>query len=138
QPCRAKRARPVLPEQELEVGDRPALGTLDPRALRHPSNLRRNRSTRSIRATDLVGSHARMSGMKRLALPFLLLVLIVPGAAHAAACSPLNCAPSQFLFGNGTLLGFRSAVDKPLRVIDLRTGKTTSRLPAGIVSGNTL
>jgi hypothetical protein len=76
--------------------------------------------------------------MKRLALPALLLLLVVPGAARAAACSPLNCAPSQFLFAHGTLLGVRSAVDKPLRVIDLRTGATRWPLPAGIVTGDTL
>jgi hypothetical protein len=76
--------------------------------------------------------------MKRLALIFLLLVLIVPGAANGAACSPLNCSPSQFLFDHGRLLGVRTTVDRPLRVIDLRTGATRWRLPAGIVSGDTL
>ena len=76
--------------------------------------------------------------MKRLALPLLLLVVIVPAAAHGAACSPLNCSPSQFLFGHGTLLGVRKTSDAPLRVIDLRTGATRWRLPGGIVTGNTL
>ena len=42
-------ARPVLAEEPLEIGDRPALGTPDPGALRHPSTLRREASTRSIR-----------------------------------------------------------------------------------------
>jgi hypothetical protein len=79
-----------------------------------------------------------MSGMKRLALPILLLVLIVPGAAKAAACSPLTCAPSQFVLAHGTLLAVRGSVDKPLRVIDLRNGTTKSRLPAGIVTRDTL
>lgn len=88
--------------------------------------------------TDLAGSRERMSGMKRLALTLLLLVLVVPGAANAAACSPLNCAPSQFLFAHGTLLGVRGTPQKPLRVIDLRTGATKWRLPAGIVTGSTL
>jgi len=74
--------------------------------------------------------------MKRL-LVLALLVAFVP-SAHAAGCSPLNCSPSQFLFAHGTLLGVRVSVDKPLRVIDLRTGATRWRLPAGIVSGNTL
>ena len=76
--------------------------------------------------------------MKKLALPVLLLVLLVPGAAKAAACSPLNCSPSQFLFQHGTLLGVRGTPYKPLRVIDLRTGKTKWWLPAGIVTRNTL
>jgi hypothetical protein len=76
--------------------------------------------------------------MKRLPLLLLLLVLIVPGAANAAACSPLNCAPSQFVLAHGTLLAVRGSVDKPLRVIDLRNGTTKSRLPAGIVTGNKL
>lgn len=76
--------------------------------------------------------------MKRIALPVLVLVLVVPGAANAAACSPLNCSPSQFLFGHGTLLGVRMVSDGPLRVIDLRTGATRWRLPGGIVTGDTL
>ncbi len=45
----AERARPVLAEEPLEVGDRPLLGTLDPGALRHPPTVRRRPSTRSIR-----------------------------------------------------------------------------------------
>ena len=39
-----ERARPVLAKEPLEVGDRPLLGTPDPGALRHPSNLRRQRA----------------------------------------------------------------------------------------------
>ena len=75
--------------------------------------------------------------MKRL-LVLVLFVLVVPGAARGAACSPLNCSPSQFVLGNGTLLAVRGSVDKPLRVIDLRTGATRWHLPAGIVTGKTL
>ena len=60
--------------------------------------------------------------MKRL-LPVLALVaLLLPGAARAAACSPLNCAPSQFALAHGTLLGFRTAALRPVKVVDLRTG----------------
>ena len=44
-----KRPGPVLAKEQLEVGDRPLLGTLDPGALRHPPNLRWQRLTRSIR-----------------------------------------------------------------------------------------
>ena len=74
--------------------------------------------------------------MKRLAL-IALLVVLVP-SAHAAGCSPLNCSPSQFVLAHGTLLATRGTVDRPLRVIDLRTGATRWRLPAGVVAGNTL
>ncbi|HZO33800.1 MAG TPA: hypothetical protein VFB17_01865 [Gaiellaceae bacterium] len=76
--------------------------------------------------------------MKRASLLFLLLALVPPGAASAAACSPLNCAPSQFVLAHGSLLAVRGAPDKPLRVIDLRTGRTRWWLPPGIVTGNTL
>ncbi len=65
-------------------------------------------------------------------------VLLLPGAARSAACSPLDCAPSQFTVDHGRLLAVRSAVDRPLRVIDLRTGATRWRLPAGIVASDTL
>jgi hypothetical protein len=75
--------------------------------------------------------------MKRLVLVALLLAALVPGASRAGACSPLNCSPSQFALG-GSLLGMRTAVYSPLRVLDLRTGKTLWRLPNGIVSGHTL
>lgn len=76
--------------------------------------------------------------MKRLVLVLAIAVLVLPGAAVGAACSPLNCAPSQFTLAHGTLLGFRESIDKPLRVIDLNTGTTRWRLPAGIVTGDTL
>ena len=76
--------------------------------------------------------------MRRLALLPALVVLALPGAARGAACSPLSCSPSQFVLAHGTLLGVRSAPDKPLRVIDLRTGRTKWWLPAGIVTGDTL
>src|SRR5207245_2551055 len=59
-------------------------------------------------------------------------------AASAAACSPLNCAPSQFSLANGSLLGFRAKVDAPVTVVDLKTGKAKWVLPAGLTGGNLL
>jgi hypothetical protein len=76
--------------------------------------------------------------MKRLALVLIAVALSAPAAAHAAACSPLNCAASQFSLANGTLMGFRAAVGKPVNVVDLRTGKTKFTLPAGIEARNVL
>ena len=73
--------------------------------------------------------------MKRLVLAALLLAALVPASSRAGACSPLNCSPSQFALGNGSLLGVRGAVNSPVRVLDLRTGKTLWRLPGGIVAG---
>src|SRR5581483_8304549 len=131
-------ARPERAEQVFEVVDRPALGTPDPGALTHPPTLRRRFVTRSIRIRNLSGSPGRTGSMNRAALPFLLLALVLPGAASAAACSPLNCAPSQFVLAHGSLLAVRGTPDKPLRVIDLRTGRTRWWLPPGIVTGNTL
>ena len=76
--------------------------------------------------------------MKRLALVLIALALGAPAAAHAAACSPLNCAASQFSLAHGTMMGFRAAAGKPVNVVDLRTGKTKFTLPAGIEAGNVL
>jgi len=76
--------------------------------------------------------------MRPLALLLCAGALLLPGAARAAACSPLNCAPSQFTLAHGTMLAVRGDVYKPLRVIDLRTGRTMWRLPAGIVAGDVL
>ena len=131
-------ARPVLAKEPLEIGDRPALGTSDPGAFRHPSTLRRKACTRSIRARDLERSVGRIPPMKRLALGLAAVLLVLPGAAGGAACSPLNCAPSQFSVAHGTLLGFRSGADKPVTVVDLQTGKAKWVLPAGITGGDLL
>lgn len=76
--------------------------------------------------------------MKRLVLALAAALLALPGAAGGAACSPLDCAPSQFTLAHGTLLATRQAPDKPVRVIDLRTGATRWTLPAGIVTGDVL
>jgi hypothetical protein len=76
--------------------------------------------------------------MKRLLLGLAAALLVLPGAAGGAACSPLNCAPSQFVLAHGTLLATRQRAQSPLRVIDLRTGATRWRLPAGIVTGDRL
>jgi hypothetical protein len=76
--------------------------------------------------------------MTRFAVLLALVVLCVPANAPAAFCSPLNCAPSEFVLANGSLLAMRGNVYQPLRVIDLRTGATRWRLPAGVVQGRTL
>ncbi|MGH3002105.1 MAG: hypothetical protein ACRDM1_05485 [Gaiellaceae bacterium] len=75
--------------------------------------------------------------MKRLALLVLAASFALPGAARGAACSPLDCAPSQFALGHG-LMGFRSMVSKPVTVVDLRTGARKWVLPAGLTGGNLL
>jgi hypothetical protein len=76
--------------------------------------------------------------MKRLALVLAAAAAFAPAAARSAACSPLNCASSQFVVGGGKLLAVRGAVDKPVRVVDLATGVVRWRLPAGIAAGNLL
>lgn len=122
-------ARPVLSEEPLEILDRASLGTANPGALRH---------TGDIRLLDLPRSRGRIGDVTRVALFLAALALVLPVSARAAACSPLNCAPSQFVLAHGTMLAVRGSVDKPVRVIDLRTGKTRWRLPPGIVTRNTL
>ncbi|HZT90731.1 MAG TPA: hypothetical protein VFA05_01685 [Gaiellaceae bacterium] len=76
--------------------------------------------------------------MLRLTLVASALALLLPGAAVGAACSPLDCSTSQFVLAHGRMLAVRQSVDKPLRVIDLRTGGTRWHLPPGVVSGRTL
>jgi hypothetical protein len=76
--------------------------------------------------------------MKRLVLVLLAATSLLPSAASAAACSPLNCAASQFSLANGALLGFRTRVDAPVTVVDLQTGEAQWALPAGVVGGNLL
>jgi hypothetical protein len=76
--------------------------------------------------------------MKRLLLVLVAATWLLPGAAHAAACSPLNCAASQFSLADGSLLGYRARVDAPVNVVDLQTGETKWRLPAGLVGANLL
>jgi hypothetical protein len=76
--------------------------------------------------------------MTRLALVLAAAALLLPSAAAGAACSPLNCAPSQFSLANGQLLGFRSNSTAPVRIVDLATGKTRAALPSGVVGGTLL
>ena len=80
--------------------------------------------------------------MERLTVALVLVATVVavalPAAARGAACSPLNCAASQFTLAHGTLLGFRTAVNKPVTVVDLKTGDARFVLPAGLTGGNLL
>jgi len=77
--------------------------------------------------------------MKRLLLVLAAVaLLLLPGAARAAACSPLNCAPSQFTLSHGTLIAYRHSALGPVSVADLRTGKHLFTVPGGFVGGNML
>ncbi len=76
--------------------------------------------------------------MKRLLLVLVAAAALLPGAASGAACSPLNCGASQFLLAGGSLLGYRTAVAKPVTVVDLQTGEATHVLPAGLVAADRL
>jgi hypothetical protein len=76
--------------------------------------------------------------MKRLAFVLAAAALLLPGAAHAAACSPLNCAPSQFTLAGGSLVAYRHSALGTVRIADLGTGKTLFTVPGGFVGGNLL
>ncbi|HEY1512651.1 MAG TPA: hypothetical protein VGF66_02780 [Gaiellaceae bacterium] len=77
--------------------------------------------------------------MTRLLLVLVAVaLLLLPGAARAAACSPLNCAPSQFTLSHGTLIAYRHSALGPVSVADLRTGKHLFTVPGGFVGGNVL
>ena len=76
--------------------------------------------------------------MKRLGLVLAAATLLLPSAASAAACSPLNCAPSQFSLASGSLLGYRAQAEAPVTIVDLATGETRWTLPWGFTGGNML
>ncbi len=76
--------------------------------------------------------------MTRLALVLAAATLLLPSAASAAACSPLNCAPSQFSLAGGSLLGYRTQAEAPVTIADLATGETRWTLPWGFTGGNLL
>jgi hypothetical protein len=77
--------------------------------------------------------------MKRLLLVLAAVtLLLLPGAARAAACSPLNCAPSQFTLSHGSLVAYRHTALGRVTVADLRTGKHLFNVPGGFVGGNVL
>src|SRR5437764_936432 len=76
--------------------------------------------------------------MKRLALVLAVATLLLPGAASAAACSPLNCAPSQFSLAGGSLLGYRTQAEAPVTIADLATGEARWTLPWGFTGENLL
>jgi hypothetical protein len=80
----------------------------------------------------------RMTHMTRLLLVLAAAAfLLLPGAAGAAVCTPLNCAASQFSVGQGDLLAYRHSALGPVSVTSLATGKVIHRVPGGF-SGGTL
>jgi hypothetical protein len=76
--------------------------------------------------------------MRRLAILFTGCALLLPAAARPAACSPLDCGPSQLVLANGTLLAYRAASHSPVAVTDLRSGESLFSLPWGFVYGSVL
>jgi hypothetical protein len=55
--------------------------------------------------------------------------------AGMCAAALLACGPGQQTAAHGRLLVVRPSVDGPLRVVDLRTGRTRWRLPEGVLAG---
>jgi len=76
--------------------------------------------------------------MKRLAVLLAVLAVLAPAAALGDACSPLNCAPSQFDVAGTTLLGYRSTALGAVHVVDLRSGAARFTVPGGFVGGHQL
>jgi hypothetical protein len=80
-----------------------------------------------------------MKRMKRLPLVLAAAgALLLPGAARSAACSPLNCSPSQFAVTGSPLVGYRASALGRVTVADLRTGAKRFLLPGGYVDGHVL
>jgi WD40 repeat protein len=76
--------------------------------------------------------------MKRLILILVLAAAALPASASAAGCSPLTCAASGTVIGDGLLAVRPTGAEGPVNVVDLRTGKFKWKLPAGVFSGHTL
>lgn len=76
--------------------------------------------------------------MTRVALCVAVVVAALAGGAAGGSCNPLACGPSQVALAHGALLGVRPFASGPLRVVDLRTGRTRWRLPGGALGGNLL
>lgn len=76
--------------------------------------------------------------MTRFVLALFTLALLAPGTAGAAACSPLDCSPSQFDVAGTTLLGYRSSALGAVHVVDLRSGQQRFTVPGGFVGGHLL
>jgi len=76
--------------------------------------------------------------MKRSLLFLVAAALLLPGAARSAACTPLNCAPSQFAVQGSTLIGYRSSALGRVTIVDLRSGKKRFLVPGGYVDGHLL
>jgi hypothetical protein len=76
--------------------------------------------------------------MKLFALCALVVSACVPNAT-GAGCSPISCGSSQVALAHGNLLGIRAfGSSGPLRVVDLRTGRTRWHLQPGLLGGKLL
>jgi hypothetical protein len=94
---------------------------------------------RSIRDRDLDGSLVRIATMKTLALALVLAAAaLVPAAAPAAGCRPLDCAPGGTPLGHGLLAARPNGATGGVTVVDLRTGAVKWTLPVGVLTGTTL
>jgi hypothetical protein len=79
--------------------------------------------------------------MKRLLLTAAVLSFLAArsiGPAHAAGCSPLDCAPNAVALPGGLLAARPAGYMGKAHVLDLRTGRMRAALPAGILGGRLL
>jgi DNA-binding beta-propeller fold protein YncE len=84
-------------------------------------------------------SLVRIDTMKRLALVLVFAAAaLLPAAAPAAGCRPLDCAPSGVPLGHGLLAARPNGATGAVTVVDLRTGTVKWSLPTGVLTGTTL
>jgi DNA-binding beta-propeller fold protein YncE len=76
--------------------------------------------------------------MKRLALVLILAAALLPAAAPAAGCRPLDCAPGGASLGHGLFAARPNGAAGTVTVVDLRTGSVRWTLPTGVLTGTTL
>ncbi|HEY3185673.1 MAG TPA: hypothetical protein VGJ77_22705 [Gaiellaceae bacterium] len=71
------------------------------------------------------------------AVPFVLLVAaLVPSAAGAVPCPPLQCGPNTMAAADGRLVAVTVGTGPTTAVYDASTGKRRALIPSGIVSAD--
>jgi hypothetical protein len=73
----------------------------------------------------------------RLAIPIVLaLAALVPSAARAAPCPPLQCGPLALTAGGGSAVAVVGGQNKPVTVFDARSGALRDAYRTAAVSGD--
>jgi hypothetical protein len=73
---------------------------------------------------------------RHLILFVLLVAVMFPSAASAAACPPLDCGPTAIAAAGGRVLAAGLGEGKPVSIYDLSTGELRDSIPTAVVSAD--